>query len=78
MRCDGCKFCQKFPNQPADVCLHRCHPIFGLLGTILLVCGELIRAKVTRYTNDEYELFTHVHTSTVRSYSCSTSVVKLM
>ena len=24
---------------------------------------EYIRTKVTRHTNDEYELFTHVHTS---------------
>ena len=25
--------------------------------------GEYIRTKVTRHMNDEYELFTHLHTS---------------
>ena len=42
-------------------------PIFGLftwLDTIRFwFAEEYIRTKVTRHTNDEYELFTHVHTS---------------
>ena len=44
------------------------HPIsnFGLLtwlDTIVLVCGRLHQDENNQHTNDEYELFTRVHTS---------------
>ena len=44
-------------------------PIFGLftwfgMDTMLFwFVEEYIRTKVNRHTNDEYELFTHIHTS---------------
>ena len=41
------------------ISLHYSHgwiPLFSF-------AEEYIRTKVTRHTNDEYELFTHVHTS---------------
>ena len=41
-------------------------PIFGLFKCwipLFWFAVEYIGTKVTRHTNDEYELFTHVHTS---------------
>ena len=37
--------------------------IVGYCIALFLVAEEYIRTKVTRHTNDEYELFTRVHTS---------------